>query len=101
VCCTVEFDNYEESSVDAGSISIFERLITCRVHETAGGLQLWPGGSPHRQPGLGLADQTMCSNGDTMRSLSPRSNSTNPVTLMQVQELRNLGSVGDGRKEAF
>jgi hypothetical protein len=36
LCCTVEFENYEESCVEAGSISIFERLITCRVHKTTG-----------------------------------------------------------------
>jgi hypothetical protein len=46
-CGTVELDNYEESSVDAGSISIFERLITCRVHSTTGGCRSWQGGSPH------------------------------------------------------
>lgn len=34
--CTVEFENYEESCVEVESISIFERLITCRGRTTEG-----------------------------------------------------------------
>ena len=57
LCGTDEFESYEESCDEAGSISIFERLITCRVHTTAGGPD-----DPHRcggGPAIGRPDDVL------------------------------------------